>query len=91
MNRKVIADIQHDLNLIFPEGGYTLRVQEREPRLRLSWDDGVHPNLKRFSEEILRLHKVPFETPRYSLREASAGESKCAKANGDAGEGMIRT
>ncbi|HEX7070578.1 MAG TPA: hypothetical protein VF190_07220 [Rhodothermales bacterium] len=62
MERKILEQIRHDLDLVFPEGGYRLTEQQGKPALRLTWDESVHENARRFSEEIVRLHNVSFET-----------------------------
>jgi hypothetical protein len=62
MDEEVAEQIRDDLDLIFPFGGYALTVQAGEPPLRLTWERDVHENMRRFSEEIVRLHGVSFET-----------------------------
>jgi len=62
MNNVLVEEIRRDLDLVFPRGGYTLTELRGEPRVRLTLEKGVHHNMRRFSEEILRLHNVSFET-----------------------------
>lgn len=62
MDERLVEQIRRDLDLLFPDGGYALSVQPGEPPLKLMWDRSVDGTLRRASEQILRKHKVAFET-----------------------------
>jgi len=62
MRNELVEEIRRDLDLVFPRGGYTLTELRGQPRVRLTLEKGVHHNMRRFSEELLRLHNVSFET-----------------------------
>jgi hypothetical protein len=83
-SRKAAENIRRDLDLVFPNGGYTLTWEEDQP-LRLSWDEGVHADLRRFSEEIVRLHCVPFETVTTTHQKKPPGRSHKKTGGGSGG------
>jgi hypothetical protein len=61
MDERIIDQIRRDLNLVFPNGGYSLTVQSGVPPLKLTWDHTVGASMRRLSEEVVRLHDVAFE------------------------------
>lgn len=77
MDAKQLAEIRHDLDHIFPDGGYRLEWQDEKP-LQLVLSESVRGSVQQFAEEVVRLHSVRFETVRTGSKGPKAAKRKAA-------------